>query len=153
MQLTQLINTRGVLRKQHVFRVWFHSTSSACTLTSTSVLIVTTLFLPSIAKLLHTILSFTFLEYLDGSRVALWTNDGNIQYFSPEHAPLFLVAMAVLLLLWLPYTALLLFVQCLQKHTNHKVLRWVTNLKPFVDVYFGPFKDRHCYWFGAMLLV
>ena len=52
-----------------------------------------------------TSLSFAFLEYPNGSRVALWTNDGNIQYFSPEHAPLFLVAMAVLLLLWLPYIA------------------------------------------------
>jgi len=61
--------------------------------------------------------------------------------------------MAVLLLLWLPYTALLLFVQCLQKCTNHKVLCWVTKLKPFFDAYFGPFKDRHRYWVGAMLLV
>jgi len=110
----------------------------------------------SYAKLLRTIiasLSFTFLEYPNGTRVALWTNDGNIQYFSSEHGPLFLVAMAVLLLLWLPYTALLLFVQCLQKHKNHKVLRWVTKLKPFFDAYFGPFKDRHCYWVGTMLLV
>ena len=123
---------------------------------SNSVPILATLFLLSYAKLLRTIitaLSFTFLEHHDGSRIALWTNDGNIQYFSPEHTPLFLVAMAVLLLLWLPYTALLLFVQCLQKHTNHKFLRWVAKLKPFFDAYFGPFKDRHRYWVGAMLLV
>ena len=118
---------------------------------SNSVPILATLFLLSYAKLLCTIitaLSFTFLEYPNGSRVALWTSDGNIQYFSPEHAPLFLVAMAVLLLLWLPYTVLLLFVQCLhQKHTNHKVLLWVTKLKPFFDAYFGR------YWVGAMLLI
>jgi len=117
---------------------------------------ISTLFLLSYAKLFRIIitsLSFTFLEYPNGTRVALWTNNGNIQYFSPEHAPLFLAAMAVLLLLWLPYTALLLFVQCLRKHTSHKVLRWVTKLKPFFDAYFGPFKDRHCYWIGTMLLV
>jgi len=127
-----------------------------CTLTSTSVPILATLFLLSYAKLLRTIitsLSFTFLEYPNGSRIALWTNDGNIHYFSPEHTPLFLVAMAVLLLLWLPYTALLLFVQCLQKRTNRKVLCWVTKLKPFFNAYFGPFKDRYHYWVGAMLLV
>jgi len=64
------------------------------------------LFLLSYAKLLRTIitsLSFTFLEYPNWSRVALWTSNGNIQYFSSEHTPLFLVAVAVLLLLWLPY--------------------------------------------------
>ena len=123
---------------------------------SNSVPILATLFLLSYAKLLRTIisaLSFTFLEYPNGSSIALWTSDGNIQYFSPEHAPLFLVAMAVLLLLWLPYTALLLFVQCLQKQTNHKVLCWVTKLKPFFDAYFGPFKCRHRHWVGTMLLV
>ena len=123
---------------------------------SNSVPILATLFLFSYSKLLRTIitsLSFTFLEYPNGSRNALWTNDGNIQYFSPKHAPLFIVAMAVLILLWVPYTTLLLFVQCLQRQTNHKFLRWVTKLKPFFDAYFGPFKDRHRYWVGAMLLV
>ena len=123
---------------------------------SNSVPILATLFLLSYSKLLRTIitsLSFTFLEYPNGSRIAVWTNDGNIPYFSTEHVPLFLVAMAVLLLLWVPYTTLLLFVQCLQKKTNRKILRWVTKLKPFFDAYFGPFKDRHRYWVGAMLLV
>ena len=123
---------------------------------SNSVPILATLFLMSYAKLLRTIitsLSFTFLEYPNGSRIALWTIDGNIRYFSQEHAPLLLIAMVVLLLLWFPYTVLLLFVQCLQKHTNHKVLHWVIKLKPFFDAYFGPFKDRHRYWVGAMLLV
>jgi len=35
---------------------------------------------------------------------------------------------------------------------NHS-LHWITKLKPFFDAYFGPFKDRHRYWVGAMLLV
>jgi len=121
-----------------------------------SVPILATLFLLSYSKLLRTIitsLSFTFLEYPNGSRDALWTYDGNIQYFSPRHALLFIVAMAVLIFLWIPYTTLLLFVQCLQRQTNHKILRWITKLKPFFDAYFGPFKDKHRYWVGAMLLV
>ena len=34
----------------------------------------------------------------------VWLADGNIQYFEPKHAVLFLVALLVLLLVGLPYT-------------------------------------------------
>ena len=26
-------------------------------------------------------------------------------------------------------------------------------MKPFFDAYFGLFKDKHCYWFGILLLI
>ena len=123
---------------------------------SESVPVLATLFLLSYAKLLRTIittLSFTYLTYLDGSRTAVWSFDANVLYLSVEHIPLFLVALAVLVALWLPYTTVLLFVPCIQKLTNYRLIHWIRKLKPFFDANFGPFKDKHRYWVGVMLLV
>ena len=74
-----------------------------------SVPVLPTLFLLSYAKLFRTIitaLSFTMLSTAHGSK-AVWSADGNLDYLGPEHAPLFVVAAATLLFLWLPYTLLL----------------------------------------------
>jgi len=121
-----------------------------------SVPILATLFLLSYAKLLRSIitsLSFTYLVYLDGSRTVVWSFDANVLYLSVEHVPLFLVALAFLVTLWIPYTTLLLFAQCFQKLTNYRLMHWVRKLKPFFDANFGPFKDKHQYWVGVMLVV
>ena len=115
--------------------------------------VLATLLLLSYAKLLRsiiTIFSFTTLEYPDNSKVKVWSFDGNLQYFSAEHAPLFLFALSLFLILWLPYTAVLLSAQWLRTQTHRKGLRW---LKPFLDAYYGPFKDRHHYWVGVLLVV
>ena len=69
-----------------------------------SVPVLATLFLLSYAKLFRTIitaLSFTTLSTTHGSK-AVWSADGNLDYLGPEHAPLFVVAAATLLFLWLP---------------------------------------------------
>ena len=73
----------------------------------TSVSVLATLFLLSYAKLLRsiiTIFSFTTLEYPDNTTAKVWSFDGNVQYLSSKHIPLFLFALAIVLLLWLPYT-------------------------------------------------
>ena len=133
-----------------------YSSKAAKTFGNNSVPVLATLFLLSYTKLLRTIITtftFTFLNYHDGSRKAVWSYDGNVSYFSVSHTLLFLVAIAFLLFLWLPYTGILLLKQFLQKYTNHKWLRWITKMKPFFDAHFGPFKDKRGYWFGIMLLV
>ena len=82
-----------------------------------SVPLLATLFLLSYAKLLRTIisaLSFSILTTMDSSK-AVWSADGNIDYFGPKHAPLFIAAVATLLILWLPYTLVLLFGQWLYR--------------------------------------
>ena len=132
-----------------------YSSTAAKMFGNNSVPVLATLFLLSYTKLLRTIITtftFTFLNYHDGSRKAVWSYDGNVSYFSVSHTLLFLVAMAFLLFLWLPYTGILLLKQFLQKYTNHKWLRWITKMKPFFDAHFGPFKNKHGYWFGIMLL-
>ena len=128
-----------------------HSFFRKCFYSSVSVL--ATLFLLSYAKLLRsiiTIFSFTTLEYPDNFFVKVWSFDGNFQYIRSKHIPLFLFALITLLLLWLPCTAILLSAQWLRTQTHRKGLRW---LKPFLDAYYGPFKDKHHYWVGVLLVV
>ena len=44
------------------------------------------------------------------------------------------------------------FLQQFQKVSHFRIFRWVTNLKPFFDIHFAPFKPVHCYWFGVLPL-
>ena len=118
--------------------------------------VLATLFLLSYAKLLRVtiaILSSTTLEYPDGSVRRVWLYDGNVDYLKGKHVPLFMAALLVLLVLSLPYTALLLFIQCLQLKSNYRALFWIGNFKPLFDAYTGPYKDKHRYWTGLLLLV
>ena len=118
-----------------------------------SVSVLATLLLLSYAKLLRsviTVFSFTTLEYPDNTAAKVWSFDGNLRYLSSKHIPLFLFALAIVLLLWLPYTAVLLSAQWLRTQTHRKGLRW---LKPFLVAYYGPFKDKHHYWVGVLLVV
>ncbi len=123
---------------------------------SNSVPVLATLFLLSYPKLLRTIISIlqtSTIDHPDGTTATMWSYDGNIPYLSPKHVPLFLVALAVILFLWLPYTGILSFTQCLHKMSNYRVARLLMKLKPFLDAYFGPLKDKHRYWVGLLLLV
>ena len=120
-----------------------------------SVPVLATLFLLSYAKLLGIIitsLSYTVLEYPGGQKV-VWSADGNIDYLGAKHTPLFVAAVATLLFLWLPYTVLLFTGQWLYKCKLSVINRMLIKLKPFLDAHYGPLKDSHRYWFGALLLV
>ena len=115
--------------------------------------VLATLFLLSYAKLIRSIIAifcFTTIVLSDDSSLAVWAFDGNIHYFSRKRIPLFLFALAIVLLLGLPYIAVLLSAQWLRTQTHRKGLRW---LKPFLDAYYGPFKDKHHYWVGVLLVV
>ena len=120
-----------------------------------SVPVLATLFLLSYAKLFRTIitsLSFTMLYTTHGSK-AVWSADGNLDYLGREHAPLFVVAAATLLFLWLPYTLLLFLGQWLHWCNCRLITRMMMKIKPFLDAHYGPLKGNHRYWFGALLLV
>ena len=120
--------------------------------------VLATLFLLSYAKLLRTIITIfyaAFLEYPDGTQEMVWLVDGNIRYLHGRHIPLFVFALAVLIILFLPYTLLLLFGQWLQAKSEFKVLSWMNNpwVKYFLDAYYGPYKPHHRYWTGFLLLI
>ena len=117
--------------------------------------VLATLFLLSYAKLFRTIVksfSFTLIDTPNG-RKAVWSADGNIDYFGSQHTPLFLTAVTVLLFLWLPYTIIVALEQWLKKSNLRVVTRLLINLKPFLDAHCSSAKDKHRYWFGALLLV
>lgn len=83
----------------------------------------------------------------------VWMHDGSLNYFEWKHVLLAVTGLLVLLLLILPYGALLLLGPWLQSHSHRRGLGWVNNLKPFLDNYQAPYKDQFRYWTGAMFFL
>ena len=132
-----------------------YSTRASRIFGNNSVPVLATLIFLSYTKLLSAIittLGFALLNYPEGTRL-VWSFDGNIPYFGAAHTILFLVALAALLLLWLPYTTVLLTLQWLRRKSYLKPLRWINRWKPFFDAYFGELKPKHHNWVGLLLLV
>ena len=122
-----------------------------------AVQVLATLFLLSYAKLLQvliTVFSSTTIAHSDGHQQTVWLYDGNVNYLEGKHAVLFTAALLVLLFLSIPYTALLVFTQYIQLKSKYRIFRfWVPKLKPLLDAYTGPYKNKYRYWTGFLLLV
>ena len=90
---------------------------------SNPVAVLATLFLLSFAKFLNTItniLALTQLEY-KAHEDTVWAFDGGIRYLHNKHIALFIVAVLIFLLLYLPYTLVLVLGQWLLK-SNRRML-------------------------------
>ena len=115
-----------------------------------SVQVLATLFFLSYAKILRvtiTIFQPSQLHYLeDNTKKVIWNYDGNIDYLKGQHIPLFVTALLFLSLFFIPYTFTLLGIQVLQAFSHYKPFSWVNKLKPLIDAYTGPYKDKHRYW-------
>ena len=123
---------------------------------SNPVSVLATLILLSYAKILHTLImavSFINLQYQYNYNRKVWLHDPNVEYLVGKHIPLFLVAMLVFLFLFLPYTFLLLFGQWLPAISHLRLFSWVNRLKPFMDSYHAPYKPKHRYWPGLLLVL
>ena len=59
----------------------------------------------------------------------------------------------IFLLLSVPYTLTLMFIQWFQQFSHYHLLFWVHRLMPLFDAYTGPYKAKHRYWVGLLLLV
>ena len=121
-----------------------------------AVKVLATLFLLSFTKLQRTviaILSFTYITLPNGSRKYVWLYDGNVDYGEGKHIPLLVVAVAVLIILSIPYVLVLLLIQCLRSVSSDRVCSWVHRLKPLLDAYAGPYKSKYPFWTGFLLLV
>ena len=122
------------------------------------VAVLATLFLLSYTKLLRTIItafSFTTLDYPNDESMLVWVHDANIGYLKGKHIALFLAALLVSSLLCLPYTVLLVFGQWIQTKSNLRLLSWVKRpqVRALFDAYYAPYKNRHRYWVGLLLLL
>ena len=132
-----------------------YSTRVTRLLGTNAVSVLATLILLSYTKIIRiliTAFSFTTITGSQDYHSVVWLADGNIKYFEPKHAILFLVALIVLLLLGVPYTVTLIAAPWIQRSR----FKWVSSLynrfKPLFDAYMGPYKDRHRYWTGMLLL-
>ena len=124
---------------------------------SNPVSVLATLILLSYANILRTLITAVYITYLEYPAYIrrVWLYDANSDYLVGKHIPLFLVAMLVFLFLFLPYTLLLLFGQWLQAISHLKLFSWVNSarLKPFMDSYHAPYKPKHRYWPGLLLVL
>jgi hypothetical protein len=133
-----------------------YSTRVSRLLGNNALQVLATLFLLSYAKLLRiiiTVFSSTQLVYPDGYVRWVWLYDGNVDYLQGKHTGLFVAALLLLVSVSIPYTVSLLCIQWLQKISHYKLLFWVVKLQPLFDAYTGPYKIKHRYWTGLLLLV
>ena len=102
-----------------------------------------TLILLSYSKILRVIilaLSSATLDYPDGTNRMVWLYDGTVPYFQRfDHTVLGMFAILALLVVFLPYTLLLLFGHLLQAYSHWRILSWLNKIKPFMDTYYAPY--------------
>ena len=116
-----------------------------------------TLILLSYAKLLEICfksLSFGVLKYPDGANELLWLPDATVRYLSGKHIPLF-IAVVLILLVGLVYTALLFLWQCFIRLPKWRIFKWSRNprIQTFIETYHTPYTPKHRYWTGLLLIV
>ncbi len=119
-----------------------------------AVKVLATLILLSYTRLLNSIaaaLQVTHIQLVSGGTEIRWLVDGKIEYFGVKHIALAVFAILLGLLL-LPFALSLFSIQWLQKASNRKLFSWVNRLKPFFDVYTGPFTSSGRFWTGLLLL-
>ena len=123
--------------------------------------VLATLILLSYTKFLNTVLTiFTSTKlYVDtvtnptADNPPIWLADGNVVFFQDEHIFLLAAGAVVSIAFIIPYMSLLLLLPWLQVHSHRTGFGWMIKLKPFIDAYQAPFKDRYRYWPGVQLMV
>ena len=119
--------------------------------------VLATLVLLSYAKVLRTLISAIYVTYLEFPTYdrGVWLYDANIDYLVGKHIPLFMMAVLVFVFLFLPYTLLLLFGQWLQAISHLRFFSWFNSAKlhAFMDSYHAPYKAKHRYWPGLLLVL
>ena len=112
----------------------------------------------SYTKILLTVTNALSMSQLpcNGSILTVWSVDGNIEYGSGKHLILVVFSCGVLVV-GLAYPVLVLCAPLLERY-SHKCIpqhRWnpVARLKPLLDAYGGPYKDKYRFWTGVTLMV
>ena len=124
--------------------------------------VLATLVLMSYTKLLLTIQNALMMSKLNCENTTesvttfkVWNVDGNIPYFTGKHIPLVIVS-TIFLFIGLLLTILIFSSQWLQRYSS-KCCRSsrdpIVKLKPLIDAYIGPYKDKYKFWTGLLLIV
>ena len=119
--------------------------------------VLATLILMSYTKLLRTVTKSLMINTIEcgDTKWNVWNVDGNVFYLSSKHIVLFSISL-MFLITGLIYTGLLFCSQWLQRYSDKccKSTRDpVVKLKPLIDAYTGPYKDKYRFWTGLGLIV
>ena len=93
------------------------------------------------------ILSFGYLNTLEGASFCYWHVDANVPCFQKWHGFLAFLSITLLLLYIVPLPFVLLFPSLAYR------LKYVRNLKPIYDALWAPFKPKFRFWLGFRLLL
>ena len=119
--------------------------------------VLSTLVLLSYSKILQTIITIfspVSLKTMNSAANSyVWQYDGNIEYLGQKHLPLVIFGLLVIIIIIIPYFAILLMAPCLQNKSHLRGLQWINKLKPFLDSYQAPFKDHYRFWPGVLLFI
>ena len=124
-----------------------YSTCVANLTSHSSIQVLATLFYLSFAKLLLTAIDvFTpVIVQTPHGEYAVWYIDGNIPYWSKNHMALFITAVGMTMFYLFPFFVFTAFgsliLQCKSPLREY--------VRPFIDAYQGPYKDKWRWWFGA----
>lgn len=108
-----------------------------------------------ILRIIITVCSVSIIQTQTSENIGekfVWSYDGNIQFLGVQHALLFAACTGVFLIHWLPFTLYILLGRWLQRYNHYWGLKWIGKLRPLLDAYYGPLKDRRHYWVGILLL-
>ena len=126
---------------------------------SNAVPVLATLLLLSYTKLLRTIVTvlhkrdITLHCHNSSHQLTVWYEDPTLQYAKGKHLYLFSFALIVLVLFCLPYTLFLLLNPLFEKYlTKYRLCSFVYKIKPVLDAYSGPMKDKYRVWPGLLLV-
>ena len=119
--------------------------------------VLATLVLMSYTKLLRAVTKSLMINTIEcgDTKWNVWNVDGNIFYLSGKHVILFSVSL-LFLVAGLIYTVLVFSSQWLQRYSGNccKSTRDpVVKLKPLIDAYTGPYKDKYRFWTGLYLII
>ena len=130
----------------------YSQTVQRITKVKTRINVMCTLFLLVYLKTLRTVTvatSYTYVSHAN-STVVVWLYDGT-SYTSGKHIALLSVSVTITILIVIPYTAMLLFSQWLQRLPYFKS-QWALKFVSIMEAYSGPYKFKYRFWIGLLLL-
>ena len=123
---------------------------------SNPIAVLATLILLSYTALLQNIiaaLSFTRLEFANGTTTTVWLFNGNIAFMEGNHLILAITSLFISAFFFLPFTFFLMFGYYLLAFSNRRCFTWLNRFKPLLDAFYGPYQKEVRFWTGFMLLL
>ena len=124
-------------------------------LCSNIISVLATLILMSFTKILRNVTNALAVTKLhcDKYQEFVWSIDGNVNYMSIRHLVL-VIFSSIILFIAVMYTSIIFFSQWLQRYSGKFCCSFsLFRLQPFLDAYTGPYRDKHRYWSGLLLLI